>query len=132
MSETRRRGGYLIPLMLMIGVAVAVTNVFPFRQIIAQNREVEHARTELVTLQQANASLEREVEALRSPSEIERIARQDFGYVRPGDTSYVIVEPVRRPGTVVSAEAESPPVESGGVFEGIWDWLTGRDLVADG
>ncbi len=131
MTETRRRGGYLVPLMLVIGVAVVVTNVFPFRQIIAQNRQVEQARTELATLQDENAALEREVEALRSPSEIERIARQDFGYVRPGDTSYVIVEPVRRPGTVVES-APQPQVESGGVFDAIWDWLTGRDLVADG
>ena len=82
MTGTKRRGGYFIPVMLVIGMIVAVTNVFPFRQIIAQNRQVEETRAELGTLQAENEQLARETEALRTPSEVERIAREDFGYVQ--------------------------------------------------
>ena len=130
MMETRRRGGYFVPILLVIVTAVVLTNVFPFRQIIAQNRQVAEAREELTVLQEENTRLEREAEALRSPAEIERIARRDFGYVRPGDTSYVIVDPVTRP-VVAAAPTEAEP-ESRGILGAIWDYLTGRDLMADG
>ena len=130
MTDTKRRGGYFIPVMLVIGMIVAITNVFPFRQIIAQNRQVEETRAELGTLQAENEQLARETEALRTPSEVERIAREDFGYVRPGDTSYVIVEPGGRP--VVEEPEPQLEIESGGVLDSVWDYLTGRDLEFDG
>ena len=130
MTGTKRRGGYFIPVMLVIGMIVAVTNVFPFRQIIAQNRQVEETRAELGTLQAENEQLARETEALRTPSEVERIAREDFGYVRPGDTSYVIVEPGGRP--VVEEPEPELEIESGGLLDSVWDYLTGRDLEFDG
>ena len=130
MTETRKRGGYFIPVVLVIGLVIAVTNVLPFRQIISQNRQVEEARTELAALQAENERLILETEALRTPTEIERIAREDFGFVRPGDTSYVIVEPAVRP--VVDEHEPEVEIESGGVFDAIWAYLTGRDLVVDG
>lgn len=130
MIEARRRGGYFVPILLVIVTAVVLTNVFPFRQIIAQNRQVAEAREELTVLQEENARLEREAVALQSPAEIERIARRDFGYVRPGDTSYVIVDPVTRP--VVPVPEPEAVTDSRGIFGAIWDYLTGRDLVADG
>ena len=130
MIDVRRRGGYFVPALLVIVTAVVLTNVFPFRQIIAQNRQVTEAREELAALEAENALLERETEALQSPAEIERIARRDFGYVRPGDTSYVIVDPVTRPVPVEPQPAPAP--ESRGFLGAIWDYLTGRDLVADG
>lgn len=132
MIQPTRKGGYILGAILVIGIVVAVTNVFPFRQIIAQNRQVEEARAELADLQGSNAQLLLQTEALRSPSEVERIAREDFGYVRPGDTSYVIVQPVDSEVVVVAEPAPEPELDSGGVLDAIWSYLTGRDLVLDG
>lgn len=132
MNETRRRGGYFIPVVLVIGLVIAVTSVFPFRRIIEQNRQVEGARTELAALRVENERLALETEALKTPSEVERLARENFGYVRPGDTSYVVVEPV---GLAAADDPQPEPqdeIESAGLLHAIWDFLTGRDLAAGG
>lgn len=128
-SRIRR---FVVSGLLVIGLGAAVFNVFPFRQTIAQNRAVEEARVELESLQAENERLEREVKTLQSPGEIERIARADYGYVRPGDTSYVIVgsagedsAPDRAP-----PEPDAEPVEeASGFWSAVWGFITGRDLT---
>jgi cell division protein FtsB len=133
MVETRSRTGLLVALMLVAALAVVLTNVFPFRQILAQQRAVSNAETRLTVLQDENARLASEAEALRSSAEIERIARADFGFVRPGDTSFVVVEPTPRLGDIVPEANPEPSVLESRSFGGaIWDFLTGRDLVDDG
>jgi cell division protein FtsL len=127
-----RRGGYFVPIVLVVGMLIAANYVVPFREILAQNRQVETAQADLAAVQAENAGLVRETEALQTSNEIERIAREDYGYVRPGDTSYVIVEPVGRAAVAVEPIETEPVVESGGVLKGIWHYLTGRDLTADG
>jgi cell division protein FtsB len=133
MVETRSRTGLLVALMLMVALAVVLTNVFPFRQILAQQRAVSNAETRLEVLQTENARLSSEADALRSDAEIERIARSDFGFVRPGDTSFVVVEPTPQLGEILPQADPAPPVLESRSFGGaIWDFLTGRDLVDDG
>lgn len=133
MVETRSRAGLLLAGMLVVALAVVLTNVFPFRQILAQQRAVSNAENRLAVLQEENARLGAEADALRSDAEIERIARADFGYVRPGDTSFVIVEPTPQLGDIIPEVDPEPPVLESRSFAGaIWDFLTGRDLVDDG
>ncbi len=134
MGGSSRKRGFIITGLLVVGMGVAIFNVFPFRQTIAQNRAVEEARMELETLQAENERLERDVETLRSPSEIERIARADYGYVRPGDISYVIVGADGEE-TPASGEGDPPPEEPGneddstGFWSAVWGFITGRDLT---
>ncbi len=131
-NRPARRGGYTLPVILLVVLVVGVTNVVPFRDILAQNREIENSTAELEALQAENERLTRETDALRSPGEVERLARENFGMVRPGDTSYVIVEPVTRPVEAEVAPVVEPEIESGGILNAIWSYLTGRDLVDDG
>lgn len=130
-SRIRR---FIVSGLLVVGLGAAVFNVFPFRQTIAQNRAVEEARVELENLQAENERLEREVKTLQSPGEIERIARADYGYVRPGDTSYVIVGPAGEDsapeGAGASPEPDAEPVEeASGFWSAVWGFITGRDLT---
>ena len=130
-SRIRR---FIVSGLLVVGLGAAVFNVFPFRQTIAQNRAVEEARVELENLQAENERLEREVKTLQSPGEIERIARADYGYVRPGDTSYVIVGPAGEDsapeGAGASSEPDAEPVEeASGFWSAVWGFITGRDLT---
>ena len=49
--------------------------------------------TEVQTLRDRNTSLRRQIEALRhDPLAIERIAREELGYVRPGEITFVLRE----------------------------------------
>lgn len=131
MAKTRRRSGWFIPLVLVAGLILAAADVFPVRQLISQNREAQVRETQLLEIQQDNARLEREIEALHTPAAIERIARTDFGYVRPGEISYVVFFPEEPLTADSSGPVEDLPLqpESGGFWQALWDYLTGRDLV---
>ena len=127
--EARQRRSVLLPLIMLGMVLVAAVDVFPIRQMITLNGEAEDLRLQLAKIQAENAQLETEIERLHSPTEIERIARADFGYVNPGETSYVVImsdEPVA-PGPPSGEFSEAVP-ESGGFWEALWDFVTGRDM----
>jgi hypothetical protein len=122
----------LVALVFVGLVAGVLGGVFPFRQMFAHHRQVDAAEQQLADLQAANAELEGEVAKLQSPVEIERIAREQFGLVRPGETGYVVEVPDTGP--VLAADTDQTDEEEApsGFWQGIWDFLTGRDLERDG
>ncbi|MCE2529376.1 MAG: septum formation initiator family protein [Acidimicrobiia bacterium] len=127
--EARQRRSVLLPLVMLGIVLVAAVDVFPVRQLIALNGEAEELRLHLAEIQEENTGLEAEIERLHSPTEIERIARADFGYVNPGETSYVVImtdEPYDQDQPQGGSDELVP--ESGGFWEAFWDFLTGRDM----
>lgn len=127
--EARQRRSVLLPLIMLGIVLVAAVDVFPVRQLITLNGEAEDLRLHLAEIQEENAGLEAEIERLHSPTEIERIARADFGYVNPGETSYVVImtdEPYDQEQPQGGSHEVVP--ESGGFWEALWDFLTGRDM----
>ena len=129
MAEKSTRRGVMIPLLLVIALAAVAADVFPIRQIISQGRDLERSQARLEEIQEENRRLEQEIQDLQTPAGIERIARADFGYVHPGDISYVVVaqEEGVSAGQPVQAPGAAP--ESGGFLQALWDYLTGRDLV---
>jgi cell division protein FtsB len=130
MKKEEKRGfglGSFLILAVIIGLVAAAAGVLPFRQIIAQQRSVDLAQQQLDALIEENRRLEHQIGALQSPGEVERLAREQFGLVRPGDTAYVVVVP---PGT----ESDDPQFEvdlgtSTPWWRNLWDFLTGKDLV---
>ena len=117
--------------LLIVALAITLAGVFPFRQIIAQDRQVATSQAILEALLEENARLEQEAADLQTPAEIERLAREDLGLVRPGETGFAVQE--LAPEVTV---ADAPLVEDDGdprtFVEKIWDFLTGRDLAPDG
>ncbi|HEX9993322.1 MAG TPA: septum formation initiator family protein, partial [Acidimicrobiales bacterium] len=67
--------------------------VFPTRTYLAQRAAADQARERLAVLTAGNEALERRVEELRTPEEIEAVARRDYGLVRPGEEAYAILPP---------------------------------------
>lgn len=113
-------------LILLMGAAF-LTQVVPYGQIVDSQRQVDSARAELNALEAENTDLLADVEALQTDAEIERLAREKLGYVRPGETAYVVLDP---PGSEEEAAPPEPapePVEKTWVDE-IWEFLTGADL----
>lgn len=126
MSAVRSRIAVVGTIGSLLAVGVLFTNFLPFRQILAQQRSLEHSQVQLAALQGENVLLEREVEALMSDSEIERIAREYFGYVMPGEQAIVVVSP---PGSGPVAPSALPVLERDlPWWQQVWDFLTGRDL----
>ena len=67
------------------------------------------------------------------PVEIERLAREKLGYVRPGEAAYVVIEEEVAPAESFPTDVETQPDEGDAVpfLSRIWDFVTGRDLVEE-
>lgn len=116
--------------MLLVGLAIVLAGVFPFRQLIAQERLVDNTRDKLDALVTENELLQEQIDAVQSPAELERIAREQYGMARPGETTYVVeLEGGPVSDGVIAPENE---IDSRSPLERFWDFLTGRDLVPDG
>ncbi|MDH3193930.1 MAG: septum formation initiator family protein [Acidimicrobiia bacterium] len=124
---TRSRLQTVVPIGLMLFLAIIVTNVFPFRVILAQETKVEVAQESLADLEAENARLQNKIEALSTDTELERIARKDLGYVREGEIAYVITTPSDY---VPVAEPTIVIPERRAWWRVVADFLTGEDLVS--
>jgi len=128
-TQKRKRPGAIVAVLLLVVLAIVLAGVFPFRQLIAQERLVENTQAKLDALVVENEGLQAEIDAVASRTELERIAREQYGMVRPGETSYVVEldgGPVPE-GTIAPQE----DLDSRSLLERFWDFLTGRDLVPD-
>lgn len=119
---------WVITLLLLVAVALVFSNVFPFRQILAQQELVVQKEQTLAVLQVENARLTAAADYLQTDQGVEKIAREDFGYVQPGEVAYVVVAP---PEDTEFVPAVPEPIEEldSSWWQGIWDFLTGRDLL---
>jgi cell division protein FtsB len=119
----------LIAVLLLVALSITLAGIFPFRQLIAQQRQVDNTREKLGVLVEENAALEDQVAALQTEPEVERLAREQYGLVNPGETPYAVVQPELQNEPPPPVEVE--PVDERTLLEQVWDWMTGRDLVPD-
>lgn len=107
-TEQRRRRRVLVRVLLagMGVVALLFVFVFPARTLLAQRQQTDKQRTTLELLQEQSRKIEEESRRLQSDAEIERMAREQYGFVYPGERPYVIVPP---PTTAPPAPATSTP-----------------------
>jgi cell division protein FtsL len=71
--------------------AVIVVAWFPARELLHQHDELGAVNGQLATLAKRNASLSADITALSSNSTIAEIAHEQYGLVRPGQASYVLL-----------------------------------------
>jgi cell division protein FtsB len=127
--SVRRPAVTLVVVALAVVLLAIATNVVPFRQVVDQRSEISEARDHLASLVAENATLTQQVGALETPIEVERIAREKLGYVRPGETAYVVIAPE------VEAEVTPAPTErmteEPSFLAKLWAYVTGADLVSE-
>ena len=116
-----------VPLVLLLALAAAVTNVFPFRSIVAADRAIEADQAAYEATLDEIDELEAERDALLTDIEVERVARERFGYVKPGEQPYVVVTP--RDQEDLPPEESKAPTSPPVWYDPILDFLTGRDLA---
>jgi cell division protein FtsL len=101
-------------------VVVVFVFVFPTRTYLDQRNQINQATTRLSVLDQQNAELAAEAQKLQSPAEIERLAREQYHMVQPGEKAYVILPP---PAPPTSATPAPTVHHSGGWWHTLTSWL---------
>jgi cell division protein FtsB/cell division protein DivIC len=127
----RQRWGWVLAVVLLGALALTVSGILPFRQLVSQQRQIDRTQDQLAALQQENEVLSEDIEMLGTDAEIERIAREQYGLVKPGEVAYVVVAP--RETSVVVAQPD-PVVRSDerAWWNRVWDFITGDDVHSDG
>jgi cell division protein FtsB len=80
-------------------IAILFLFVFPTRSYLAQRHAVNDARHDVRVLQEQNRRLQQEADRLKTPEEIERLAREQYRYVYPGERAYSVIP---APGTTTT------------------------------
>ena len=98
----RRR--FLVPLLgSMVALGGLLVGVFPTRAILDQRSALADAEGRLAVVEARNEELEDRVEALGTEAEIERIAREQYNLVFPGEEAYGLLPAPPTPPSVPDA-----------------------------
>ena len=107
-------------LALVVG-ALAVTGIAPAQQVYQQRKLIEQEKVKLAALTEKNAALESRLARSQDPAYMEKLAREQLGLVRPGETSYVVI-----PSPAIPAPPPETPVQPS-LRQRIGSWI--RDLL---
>ena len=127
---------------LLVAIVVSVVFFcaeFPFGDLAHTRAAAAAASASLAKLQRENAALSAQVKALENPSQLGRIAEEEYGLVKPGQRAYVILptgDTRRARGDPLAAPKLSPPSlvaqdpgstgSAAGHGPGIWQQVAGR------
>ena len=89
-------------------VVFLVAGVFPTRTYLQQRDEIATAEEKVHVLSAENEKLTARVEELHTDAEVERLAREQYNLVRPGEEAYAILPGPADPEPETPAP---PPVE---------------------
>ena len=93
--------------LILVGILFAF--VFPTRTWLTQRAKSADAQSQLTLLREQTTKLEREAETLRSDQEIERVARERFGLVMPGEQAWAVVPTPTTTTTTTTPPPTTPP-----------------------
>jgi cell division protein FtsB len=79
-----------IAIFALAVVAILFLFVFPTRSYLSQRAAINDARHDLGVLQAQNERLEEEAARLRTPTEVEAIAREQFHMVYEGERAFTV------------------------------------------
>ena len=116
MTVAKRVVGPALVVLVIVGILFVA--VLPTRTLLQQRRDTKAATAELRELRERNAELEERARRLRDPREIEQLAREQYGLVRPGEEPYVVLPAPPPPKSEDEEEHRS-------LLERAWDAVTG-------
>jgi len=117
-----RRGSLSLAVVGTVIAGMLFLAVFPARTYLQQRRSLAASHSRLHTLASQNASLDKEVKKLHTDAEIERLARQQYNLVRPGEEAYAILPGPEAAHTHTVKAA--PPKHHKGFWSRAWDDLS--------
>ena len=90
-------------------LALLFAFVYPTRTYLKQRDQIQASQERLGVLERETAALVRDTKRLDGDAEVERIAREQYGLVRPGETPYVLVPETTQVTTATTAPTTAPP-----------------------
>ncbi len=142
MSESeptsKRQKSWKGRLLWVAGVAILAAGATVYAVPVLDRLEDQHSQIaeyteDLDELTVHNAELQERLDALHTPVEIERLARERLGYVREGETAFIVVSP-RAPASTPSedeAEVVIETIEDEPWYSRWWSYLSGSDLSSE-
>ncbi|MDQ4132383.1 MAG: septum formation initiator family protein [Actinomycetota bacterium] len=114
------RGGLVVACLALIGVLFLA--VFPVRTYVAQQRQQQALAERVTALAAENRQLGERAAVLHTDAEVERLAREQYGLVRPGEEVYAVL------GTPPAPPPPPPPPAPVAPHEKRW-WEKALDAV---
>jgi cell division protein FtsB len=122
----RRAAWPVLASVALVGILFA--GVFPTRTYLAQRASISHAEKQLDVLGAQNADLAARAKKLQTDAEIERLARERYNLVKPGEESYAVLPPPSGSTTTTvpaTQAAHAAKRDDRNVLEKAWDGITG-------
>lgn len=131
-AKTRPIGPAVIVLILVFGAIFLGTFVFPTRSFLAQRSSIADAKEELTVLDEQNHVLADHAAKLKDDAEIERLAREQYNLVKPGEEAYALLPATEATTTTTTTAPTTPPttvpvkkVDHRNPVRKAWDGFTG-------
>ena len=106
---------------IVVVIVVMGVFMFPTRTWLQQRHQLAQTAQEVRLLDQQNAALTAQAAKLQTDAEVERLARQKYELVRPGDEVFAIGPAPTPPTTAPPSDAAHH--SSGGVWHTLTSWL---------
>ena len=84
-------------MIIVCTIAAVFVVFFPARQLVNQRTHLEDLQTRLAQLDIQNKRLQSDIRRLQDPAEVEVMARERLGLVKPGERAYMFVSPDATP-----------------------------------
>lgn len=107
-------------------VGVVFTTVFPTRTFLAQRASLAAAIEQLEVLEEQSRLLEERARLLEDDAEIERLAREEYHLVRPGEEAFAVLPAPGPPPPPPRVGTPPPEADDANVVERAWEWLGDR------
>jgi cell division protein FtsB len=111
----------------LVVCALVMSAALPLREYLSQRGRIAQLQQSQQAAQGRVAALEKQRTLLADPTYVASLARERLHYVKPGETTYVVLGPATPP-QPVTTEGQAPP---GGGSAPWWSQLWGTARSAD-
>ena len=107
----------------LVAIGMLFLAVFPARTYLDQRHQRQQVTAEIRATDATNKKLEQRVKSLNTDAEIERLAREQYNLVRPGEEAYAIL-PSRQPPPAANPATTQKSRASSGFLGRTWHSIT--------
>jgi cell division protein FtsB len=100
----------------LVTVGVLFVAVFPARTYLDQHHQRQEVLVRIKATDARNSALQKRISTLHTNAEVERLAREQYNLVRPGEEAYAILPTRQAP----AAAHPSPPAPHRGWVSRTW------------